>query len=128
MAKRQIYRFTKDGDEIFAAKHSFWKLDQEGFTLDEKWHDPEFPIHTKETRNEEVQLQEKEVDVPQKTEVTKEAIREFILGMDPEDDSQWIGSGKPSMSVLEAEFGAALSRKQVDAFAEDLDRDAVAAQ
>ena len=127
MAIRQIYRFTKDGDERFAAEHSFKVLTEAGFVRDTKWHDPQFPIHTKETRNEEIQPQE-EVDVPQKTEVTKEAIREFILGMDPEDDSQWIGSGKPSMSVLEAEFGAALSRKQVDAFAEDLDRDAVAAQ
>ena len=45
--------------------------------------------------------------------------------MDVEDENNWIGNGKPSMTVLEAEFGAELTRKEVNAAAGDLDRDGV---
>jgi len=56
-------------------------------------------------------------------------IREAVLSLDPSVDEQWTTDGKPAVeAVAQAANDAAVSRKQIDAAAGDLNREQVAAK
>lgn len=52
-----------------------------------------------------------------------DTLKGFLGTVDPEDDANWTGAGKIRMDVVEAVFGQAASRKDVDRAWPKFDRD-----